>query len=57
MSIQSQGYSLTLAQGHLDMNVKTFFVVFSLLCFLKKYLGIITKLYRKAFSNKEIKIN
>ena len=25
MSIQGQGHSLTLAQGHLDMKIKTYF--------------------------------
>ena len=51
MSIQSQGYSLTLAQGHSDMKIKTCFF------FSETTRPFLTKFHRKAFRNKEMKIN
>ena len=54
MSIQGQDHSLTLAQGHLDMKTKTLLLLF----FFSETTGpFVTKFHRKAFSNKEIKIN
>ena len=45
MSIQGQGHFLTLAQGHSDM-------------FFSETTGpFVTKFHRKAFRNKEMKIN
>ena len=50
MSIQGQGHSLTLAQGHSDMKIKTCF-------FSETTRPFVTKFHRKAFRNTEMKIN
>ena len=49
MSIQGQGHSLTLAQGHSDRKISLFFS--------KTTDPFLAKFHRKAFRNKEIEIN